>query len=398
MSWAFKDFHKRIALQAITILQEYSLVYLAMEERTNKSSVALYMAEQISMYKTILIVTTKRAIPGWQEHLTKLPLTKEYTLTNYEQVKNLRPEIFDLVLVDEAHNYSTYPKTSQRWKALKARIGKADIIYLSATPSAQTYSQLFHQFKLSYYSPWKLYSNFHTWYSYYGVPEQVYVQGRVIIKKVKTKEDLLWPEIQHLFISYTRAELGFEEAPEDNLVYLEPPALFKQAYNTLKNKRRIIINGEPIICETMSALRVKLHQLEGGTLKLENSNLFLKDTFKADWILAKYGDTSDLAIMYNYKAEKILLESKFKNALILQGTSYAEGVNLSHVRRLVVYSMDFKTSKYIQRRARQCSLDRVAPIIVDYILIKGAISDQVYKTVAVNKENYTNKYYVNTDL
>ena len=398
-TWDFKPFHKEISARAVQLLAKYTIVYLAMEERTNKSSVILHAAESEYLgYDNVLIVTTKRAIPGWQEHLTNLPLHLEYDLTNYEQVKNLPPKIYDLVIVDEAHNFSTYPRRSQRWRALKTRIGSADVAYLSATPSAQTYAQLYHQFGLSKYSPWRQYATFIKWFSDYGIPETIYVAGRTITKRNKTLEDKVLADIEHLFIKYTRKQLGFAEEPKDILVYITPPKAFAKAYNILLKKRQIEINNIAIVCKTVSDLRAKLHQMEGGTIKLEDGPIILGNKFKAEWIYNKYGDTEDIVIMYYYQAEKTLLESIFKRAHILQSTAYAEGVNLSHIKHLIVYSMDFKTSKYIQRRARQCSLDRTEPIGIEYILIKNAISDQVYKTVAVNKKNYTDRYYESTEI
>ena len=208
MKWAFKDFHKQIGDTALAILLEYSIVYLAMEERTNKSSVVLWAAEQAD-YEWVLIVTTKKALVGWREHLANLPLTKEYELTNFEQVKNLPPRIYGLVIVDEAHNYSTAPNTSKRWKDLKKRIGKADVALLSATPSTQTYTQLYHQFKLSKYTPWCRFRNYRNWFRWYGIPETIYVAGRVVNKLVKGKDELIMADDSHIYIKYTRSDLGF---------------------------------------------------------------------------------------------------------------------------------------------------------------------------------------------
>ena len=60
---------------------------------------------------------------------------------------------------------------------------------------------------------------------------------------------------------------------------------------------------------------------------------------------------------------------------------------------LVIYSMNFSTSQYTQRRARQANMKREQIINVHFILVKGGISEQVYKTVAINKSNFVDKYY-----
>jgi hypothetical protein len=55
--------------------------------------------------------------------------------------------------------------------------------------------------------------------------------------------------------------------------------------------------------------------------------------------------------------------------------------------------MDFSTARYSQRRARQCNMLRGEPIDVHYLLVKGGISEKVYQTVAINKQNFIDKYF-----
>ena len=87
------------------------------------------------------------------------------------------------------------------------------------------------------------------------------------------------------------------------------------------------------------------------------------------------------------------MQSVFKKALILQATSYAEGVDLSHKRHLVIYSQDFSTARHSQRRARQANKNRAEDIIVHYLLVKKGISEQVYQTVSLNKKNYVDSLF-----
>jgi len=141
------------------------------------------------------------------------------------------------------------------------------------------------------------------------------------------------------------------------------------------------------------ALRTKLHQIEGATLKQEDKNIFLSKIDKIDYILKTWGDSKDLVIFYQYQNELSLLKQTFKSATILQGTSFAEGVDLSMYETCVVYSMDFSTAKYTQRRARQCNMKRDTPIDFHLLLVKGAISEQVYQTVAINRVNFVDSYF-----
>jgi hypothetical protein len=100
-----------------------------------------------------------------------------------------------------------------------------------------------------------------------------------------------------------------------------------------------------------------------------------------------------MVIMYQYIAEGQKLRASFKNALILQGTSFAEGIDLHAYKHLIIYSQDFSTARHTQRRARQANLNRLEPIKVHYILVKGGISSNVYKSVSVNKKNFVDTVF-----
>ncbi len=97
--------------------------------------------------------------------------------------------------------------------------------------------------------------------------------------------------------------------------------------------------------------------------------------------------------MYNYIAEGTKLNEIFSNARILQATSYAEGVDLSSHKNLVIYSQDFSTARHTQRRARQANKKRQHPITVHYLLVKDGLSEQVYKTVSLNKKNFVDSRF-----
>jgi ERCC4-related helicase len=119
---------------------------------------------------------------------------------------------------------------------------------------------------------------------------------------------------------------------------------------------------------------------------------------KIDFILANFGDSPDVVIMYQYIAEKAKLEAHFKKATILQATSYAEGVDLSSYAHLIIYSQDWSTARHSQRRARQANMARKEPIKVHFLLSAKAISEQVYTAVAKNKVNYIDSLYTGERL
>ena len=201
--------------------------------------------------------------------------------------------------------------------------------------------------------------------------------------------------MKHLFVTRTRAELDFEHEPEDKVHYLELSEYTKGLYNKLLKDRLVynIVDDEPLVCDTQSKYRVALHQIEGGTIKLESGYKQLPNSEKVDYILATWGDSPDLVIMHNYKEEAKKLALYFKQAHILQATSFAEGVDLSMYKHLVIYSQDFSTARHTQRRARQANKLRAEPIIVHFLLVKKATSERVYKAVSVNKKNFVDTVF-----
>ena len=381
-----------ISSQALDILRKHMIVYLAMQERTGKTLTSILICEQTKC-NNILVITKKKALVGWIDTLSKYTHNKTYECINYESLHKctFKP---DLVIIDEAHsNLGAYPKVGKTWKEVFKFTKGKPIIYLSATPSAQTYAQLYHQFKLSSWSHWVKYPSFYNWHKDYGIENIIYLGGRQIKQYNEVKSEKVMKDVEHLFISYTRTELGFEHEPNDILHYIDLSSEIRDYYNSLLKDRLATIAGTEVIADTVMALRTKLHQIEGATLKQEDKNIFLSKIDKIDYILKTWGDSDNLVIFYQYQNELSLLKQTFKSATILQGTSFAEGVDLSMYETCVVYSMDFSTAKYTQRRARQCNMKRDTPIDFHFLLVKGAISEQVYQTVAINRTNFVDSYF-----
>lgn len=383
-----------LAEQALSLLREHAIAYLACEERTGKTLAAILVAEYASV-TNVLVLTKKKALDGWFNTLKEFEHKKVFYVTNYHQAAkvNFTP---DLVILDEAHSYiAAYPKRSVMWNTVKAITKGKPILYLSATPNPQGYQQLYHQFALSDWSPWAQYKRFYDWFKVYGNAYSLKINGEDIPQYDNIKPEA-YQEVKHLFITKTRAELGFVHEPEDVLHYVELCPEVKDIYNKLRNPKLRIAELEGhglLVADTSSKLRAYLHMLEGGVIKLDEKYIVLPFNEKVDYIKKTFGDTADMVIMYQYIAEGIKLRQQFKNALILQGTSYAEGVDLHKYKHLIIYSQDFSTGRHTQRRARQANMNRSEPIQVHFILVKGAISARVYQTVSVNKKNFVDTVF-----
>jgi hypothetical protein len=382
-----------LGLLGYGILKTYGLVYYACEERTGKSLSSIRCAELYGVDE-VLVITKKKALPDW------LALVKEYktdlkiTVSTYHQVQKLEDKRWPLVILDEAHGYlSTFPKPGAIWKTVKRIVYGSPIIYLSATPHAQGYHLLYHQFAISASSPFAKWKSFYNWHRHFGIEKTIWVSGREINQYDNTDEDLVRAYVDHLFITKTRAELGFDHEPEDVLHYVELGEAAKYVYNHLLKNKWVNLSVGRLVCDTASKLRYALHMVEGGTCKIGKDYHTLANAEKIQYINDKFGDRRDVVIMYQYIEEGKKLRKAFTNAEILQGTSNAEGVDLSHFKHLIIYSQDFSTAKHSQRRARQANHKRDEPIKVHYLLVKKGVSEQVYECVSKNKQNFVDSRF-----
>ena len=416
-----------IADEAYNVLSKYGMVYLGMEERTGKTLASILLAEKTTRTR-VLVLTKKKALGGWYETLdsyaTNGRLCKEsglytatlhnstyITVTNYHGVhravkKNgktkyilkINPSDYDLIILDEAHSYlSAYPKLGAIWKSVKKLCIGQPIIYLSATPYAQGYQLLYNQLRLSDWSPFKQYKDFYRFFEVYGIPQKIKTDYGLQETYKKCKPSV-WTRAKHLFVSYTRKDLGFEHEPTDVIHHFELSDKTREQYNYVKNKSLFITEQFESEIDSSMKLRTTLHMIEGGVAKVEDDYYILDNKEKIDAIKRDFGDTADCVIMYHYKAEFKKLSYHFKKARLLQATSYAEGVDLSTYGHLIIYSQDFSTARHSQRRARQANKQRKEPIDVHFYLVKGGISEQVYKTVSINKTNFIDSLFNRGDI
>lgn len=406
MIWEAKQHQLDGADEAFAVLKDYGLVYLSWEERTGKSITDLVIAEKCPTVEKVLVVTKKKALDGWYETLKNFKHEKYYHPVNYHSVGKVKGK-FDLVILDEAHsNISGYPKRSKIWTDVREKTQGLPIIYNSATAHAQGYQLLFNQFALSDWSPWKRFPDFYEWFKYYAIRDK---DGKLPTTRISPtqsvpdytmiREQEVLASVKHLFTIRTRVQLGFEHEPEDQLHYIELDKKIKDIYNELVTKKLLAFTHSEtgkeyiLVCDVPIKLRFALHMLEGGTLKINDDYINLGNNEKADYIMKTWGDTNDLVIMYQYIADRIKLERMFKKAKILQSTSYAEGIDLSMYKHLVIYSQDFSTARHTQRRARQANMSRTEEIKVHYLLVRKGVSEMVYKTVSINKKNYVDTVF-----
>ena len=380
-----RSYQKEIIEEAYPKLLRLNLLYLSMEVRTGKTLTALSLANKFTNTKGVLFVTKKKAIKSIENDYALLNPSYKITVINYESLHKIEGD-FDIIIIDEAHSVGTYPKPSKRYKDLKvivSRYAYTKLIMLSGTPSPESYSQLFWQFRLSdRFSPFNKYANFYKWAKVFVDVQKKNLGYAIVNDYTQAYRDKIMEEIGKYFISYTQAEAGFNQKVNETVLEVK---MKPKTYELVK--------------------RLKVHQLCSGTVKFESGNSMITDNSKAKFI-KDYFDNKKIAIFYIFKEEFNLLKESFPNwtdspedfnesdnlVFLGQIRSSREGVNLSSADALIYYNIEFSALSYIQGKDRMTSKERTKSNDVYFIFAKGGIEKHIYSKVS-NKLDFTNKYF-----
>ena len=142
-------YQDKISTEAVEILKLKKIVLLAMEVRTGKTITSLLAAEKFKA-KKVLFITKKKAINSIQFDYDNYDLGFNFAIKiiNKESLHLVSDKDFDLLIVDEIHGFSAYPKPSECYKNVRKNYGNLPMIFLSGSPTPESYSQFFHIFKL----------------------------------------------------------------------------------------------------------------------------------------------------------------------------------------------------------------------------------------------------------
>ncbi|HED5116014.1 TPA: hypothetical protein R4958_001416 [Campylobacter jejuni] len=379
------------------LLKNLGYAYLAGKPRSGKTLTAILTCEMCNdNIQKILVLTKKNAIEGWNKVLDAFEHKKNYTVTNYEQVAKLSP-IYDFIIIDESHNIGTFPRPSQRYMAIKKIAKNIPHLHLSGTAIIESPCGIFHQMHISKYSPFP-YRTFYDFHAVYGEYYTKFISGRQINCYDKAKPELL--SIINKFTVYMTQEsagISSDLQAKDKTHYIELSAKTKQIYNDLLKKKVLEINGRILACDTTMKLRIALHQIEGGTIKIGDEYIDLDNKEKVDYIKRRFGDFEDVGIMCHFREEANKLRKHFSKAKIYSSSAHAEGVDLSNLRYFIIYSSDYSGAKFVQRRERIININGSKTLYVHHLLVRKAISDQVYKAVK-NKMDFNNSTYMGLQL
>ena len=403
-----RDYQEEISDKAVSLLNKYRIAYLAMQVRTGKTLTAMATAHKFGA-KSVLFVTKKKAIQDIINQKHEYATSLQIYVTNFEQLANVK-ESFDLVIIDEAHSLAAFPIPSARAKDLKRICFGKPIIYLSGTPNPESFSQLYHQFWVSSYSPFDHYPNFYKWAQQFVSIKKMKINGQSFNNYDLADKKMVMDCCGHLFLTFTQEEAGFESMVNEHIHYVE---MLESTY-TVANRLRIdkVVrnkDGQVILGDTAVKLLQKLHQIYSGTVIVDEPERMAKviDYSKLQYIKEKFNGlkiaiyykfiAEEMAIRYVFGSENLTTEATTFNEstnliFISQIQSGREGVNISSADALIFVNIDFSAVSYWQARARIQTKDRIKEANIHWIFAKGGIEDKIYEAV-MNKKDYTTYHF-----
>ena len=399
-----RDYQKELAEKGLIKLRHLGLVYLSMEVRTGKTITALTIVDNyLSGNKKVLFITKKKAISSIENDYKLVAPAYELDVINYESLHKVKRH-YDLIIIDEAHRLGSFPKPSKAAKQIKELFSNLPMIYLSGTPTPESYSQIYHQFWVSQRSPFSSYPSFYKWAKeFVNVTQRHFAHG-IVNDYSQAKENAIKPIISPYFLSITQSEAGFTSSVREHILTVPLKDTTIRVINKLKRDNIVQGKSDVILADTAVKVMSKTHQLCSGTAIGESGKVILLDYSKAEFI-HNYFQGQKIAIFYKFSGELELLKQTYgehlttdleefnstSKSIALQIVSGREGISLKAASVLVYFNIDFSAVSYWQSRDRLTTKERSKNDIY-WIFSEGGIEHNIYKAVQAKKD-YTLSHF-----
>lgn len=302
------------------------------------------------------------------------------------------------------HNCGAFPKPGGATKLFREMFCDKPMVFLSGTPSPESFSQMYHQFWVSCRSPWSHYRNFYKWANDYVNIKQKKINSFMVNDYSAGIEDKIMADVSKYMVTFTQEQAGFQSVIEEEILHVKmKPRTYEIANKLLKD---LVVEGkdEVILGDTPAKLLQKVHQIYSGTVKFESGNSMILDTTKAEFIKERFAGKK-IGIFYVFKEELNALRQVFgtenlttdldefnftdnKN-IALQIVSGREGISLRNADYLVFYNIQHSAVSYFQGIDRMTTIDRLVNKVY-WIFSEGGIEDKIYKVVKGKKKYTTN--------
>ena len=401
----FREYQKEIIEKGLKIIDMRKFIYLSMEVRTGKTLTSLGILDKIKNINKVLFITKKKAITSIYEDFKMLKPTYELLVINYESLHKIDERGWDAIVCDESHSMGAFPKPSKRAKQVKQLIinNNPFVIFLSGTPTPESFSQMYHQVYGLKNNPFRKYSNFYKFSKDYVLVKQKRIGSFMVNDYSLGKQEIL-DKMKPFTISYTQREAGFKSKINEDIIYVDAPDMIMNLCSKLK--KDLVIEGKEdvILADTGVKLMQKLHQMYSGTVKFESGKSMVLDTFKAQFIYDNFC-SQKIGIFYKFKEELNAIKKVYGDnictdletfdstdkSIALQIVSGREGISLKKADILLYYNIDFSATSYWQSRDRMTTKNRLENKVV-WVFTKGGIEPDIYKAVS-KKKDYTLRHF-----
>jgi hypothetical protein len=331
-------------------------------------------------------------------------------LENKKRIAELCPEgfVYDIEIEDNhnyladgilVHNCGSFPKPSTGTRLFKEKYSRFPMIFLSGTMTPESYSQIYHQFWVSKYSPFAE-TNFYKWANVYVNKKDRYLAHGKITDYSDARIDLIQKVIEPYILTFTQKQAGFTTEVMEEVLTVQMKQSTYNVIELLKRDKVVIGKKGEVLADTAVKLQQKIHQMFSGTIKFEDGTRTVFDYSKAEFIRERFKDTK-IGIFYKFKAEWDALKEIFGDNLTndlqefnttskniaLQIVSGREGISLKEAEYLVYYNIDFSAVSYWQSKDRMTTMERKFNKVF-WIFAHGGIEQKIYQSVMA-KKNYT---------
>lgn len=391
-----------------------------MEPGTGKTITAFLLVDQkqqkLKRKLRVLVICPKNIIGSWEDEIEK-HLTKDYsyTIINYEKarlrIKELRSESWDFIILDECHRIKNRKsKTAKALWTLKA----AYKVIMSGTPIPKDEIDLWSQFK--FLNPYLWGNNFQD-FAEGALKTQDWGEYKTYVPhKKKIKAYLKKAEE---FVYRVRLDDVIDlKGQVDVPVMLRLQGKQKKAYYELQDTFLTEQNGKRASIDLSVTSLIRLHQLAGGHLVLENRDTIrYAEQPKLFWLLDKIEDlgTKKLIVFCRYTHEIELIAAALKakkigytvmkgrmtdketskvrkqfqqnnkcQVLLGQIQCVKEGNNFQHCNYSVFYSKSLSSIDIDQCKKRTYRNGQKKRCIYWHLIMKDTI-DEDYETIVKKK-------------
>lgn len=403
-----RDYQVEAVNKCLAKIKAGRVPYLASETRTGKTIMALTVANEVKA-ESVLFLTKKKAISSVQFDYQKSGHSYKFTVTNYEQASKLKPE-YKFVIIDECHSLGSFPKPSKRTKEIKTLCKGATVLFLSATPNPESFSQIYHQLFVADNNPLAQFKNFYAFAKRFVNIKKQRISGGQEVNDYSECTEEFKRIIQPLFITVTQQEAGFNQTVQEVFHTVEMSPETSKDFHRLRKDR--IIPEKEITADTPAKLLQKCHQLASGTIITDSGNYEVNDYAKIKYILDLFSGQK-IAIFYKFKSELEMIKKEFfqiaKTAEEFNSTdcntiyagqfsSSREGLDLRTADCIVMLNIDFSAVSYMQSINRLQSKDREKPAVIHWIFSNLGLEQKIYHTVKDKQKNYTASIFLKEAL